>query len=90
MPAHLGSRTNSLITQPYHNFKDIKEDMKNHCTLKYHKDYMKILRGFVKIHKTSEKHIDYSVNTKNTKTVETVKKNKKYISKIIPALEYCS
>ena len=89
MPAHLGSRTNSLITQPYHNFKDIKEDMKNHCTLQY-KDYMKILRGFVKIHKTSEKHIDYSVNTKNTKTVETVKKNKKYISKIIRALEYCS
>ena len=32
MPAHRGSRANSLITQPYYNLKDIKEDLKNHCT----------------------------------------------------------
>ena len=71
MPAHRGSRANSLITQRYRNWKKIKEDMKNHSTLQYHKDYMEILRGFAKNHKNSEKRIDHSVNTK---TVETVKK----------------
>ena len=50
--------------------------MKNHCTLQYHKDFMEVLKGFVKNHNNSEKHMDHSVNTK---TVETVKKNKKYL-----------
>ena len=29
-PVHQGSRANSLITQPYRNWKDIKEDIENH------------------------------------------------------------
>ena len=43
MAVHWGSRASSLITQPYHNWKDIKKDVKNHCTLQYHKDSMEIL-----------------------------------------------
>ena len=40
MSAQRGSRANSLITQPYRNWKDIKEYIKNHCTQRYHKDFM--------------------------------------------------
>ena len=74
MATHRGSRSNALITPPYHNCKVIKEDiLKNYCTLQYHKESMEILRGFVKNHKNSEKFIDPSINTK---TLETVKKIK--------------
>ena len=48
IPAHGGPKVNSLITQLYCNWKDIKEDMKNHSALQYHKDSMEILRSFVK------------------------------------------
>ena len=48
MPAHRGSRANSLITEPCRNWKDIKKDMANYCPLQYHKDLMEILRGFIK------------------------------------------
>ena len=70
MPAHRSFRANSLITQPYHNWKDTKEDTKNHCTLQYHKDSIEILRGFVKNHKNLENHKDLSINTKKVKTVK--------------------
>ena len=52
--------------------------MKNYCTVRYHKVSTEILKGFVKNYKNSEKRIDHFVNTK---TVETVLKNKEYISK---------
>ena len=72
-PAHLDSRANSLITQSYCNWKHIKEDMKNHCPLQYHKDSMEILREFVKNQKNSDDCIDHFVNTKTVETVNKIK-----------------
>ena len=72
MPAHQGSRARSLITQPYRNWKDIKEDMKNHCTQQYQKHSREKLRGFLKNHKNSEKQIDHSVNTKTVRKIKNI------------------
>ena len=37
--AHQGSRAKILITQPCRNWKDTREDLKNHTVLEYHKDF---------------------------------------------------
>ena len=44
--AHQGSRAKILITQPYHNWKDTREDLKNHSVLEYHKDSMEKMNSF--------------------------------------------
>ncbi|CAM1299966.1 Uncharacterised protein at_DN0512 [Pycnogonum litorale] len=38
MPSHKGTKANILISKPYRNWKDAREDLKSHSMLEYHKD----------------------------------------------------
>ena len=86
MSAHQGSRANILITQPYRNWKDTREDLKNHSVREYHKDTMEKMNSLLSCVKNPTTRIDQSI----TQTAAVVSQNRQYIASILRAIEHCS
>ena len=84
--AHQGSRANILITQPYRNWKDTREDLKNHSVREYHKDTMEKMNSLLSCVKNPTARTDQSI----TQTAAVVSRNRQYIASILGAIEHCS
>ena len=82
----IGSRAKPLITQPYGNWKDAREDLNNHAVLQYHKDSMEKLNGFITSCENPNALIEDSIRNSSTRVIY---RNRKYLSAIISAIEYC-
>ena len=52
---HQGSRAKILITLPYRNWKDAREDLKNHSVLEYHNDSMEQMNNFCRVLKIQQR-----------------------------------
>ena len=75
--AHQVSRTNILITQPYCNWKDTRQDLKNHSVLEYHKYSMEKMNSFLSCFENLTTRIDQSI----TETLAAVvSRNRQYIA----------
>ena len=84
--AHQGSRAKILITQPYRNWKDTREDLKNHSVVEYHKDSMEKMNSFLSCFKNPTTHIDQSITQTSAAVVS---QNRQYTASILRAIEYC-
>ena len=84
--AHQGSRAKILITQPYRNWKDTREDLKNLSVLEYHKDSMEKMHSFLSCFKNPTTRIDQSITQTSAAVVS---RNRQYIASILRAIEYC-
>ena len=80
-------KAKSLITQPYRNWKDAREDLTKHAVLHYHKDSMKELESFISCCENQNARIDQSITKAST---EVVNRNRKYLSSILRESEYYS
>ena len=80
------SRAQILITQPYHNWKDTKEDLKNHSVLEYNKDSMEKMNIFLSCFKNQTTRIAQSITQTSAAVVS---RNRQYIASILHAIEYC-
>ena len=80
-------KAKSLITQPYGNWKDAREDLSKHAVLHYHKDSMKKLESFISCCENPNGRIDQSITKAST---EVVNRNRKYLSSILRESEYYS
>ena len=85
VPAHPCSRAKSLITQPYRNWKDAREDLNHHAELQYHKGSMEKLNSFISCCKISDARIERPISKSSTRLVG---RNRKYLSATIPAIAY--
>ena len=86
MPAHQGSRAKILITHLYYDWKHGSEELKGHSILQYHKDSMARFESFITTMKNIETRIENRVS-KNSG--DTIKQNRKFLSSVIRAIEYC-
>ena len=84
--AHQGSRAKILITQPYRNWKDTREDLKNHSVLEYHKDSLEKMNSFLSCFKNPTILIDQSITQTSAAVVS---RNRQCIASILRAVEYC-
>lgn len=74
-----------LITEPYFNWKDAREDLKQHV-FEYHVSSMAQLHAFVKTHTEPGNRIDMTIQSTGT---ERITKNRKILSSIIESLIFC-
>ena len=72
--------------QPYRNWKDTREDLKNHSELEYHKDSMEKMNSFLSCFKNPTTPIDQSITQTSAAVVS---QNRQYIASILCAIEYC-
>ena len=86
MPAHQGSRAKILITHLYNDWKHGSEELEGHSILQYHKDSMARFESFITTMKNIETRIENRVS-KNSE--DTIKQNRKFLSSVIRAIEYC-
>ena len=86
MSAHQGSRANILITQPYGNWKDTREDLKNHSVREYHKDTMEKMNSLLSCVKNPTTRNDQSITQTSAAVVS---QNRQYIASILRAIEHC-
>lgn len=87
LPAHQCSRAKLLITQPYRNWKDVRKDLNHHAVLQYRlKGSMEKLNNFISRCKTSNVRIVQPISRSSTRLVD---RNRRYLSAIVPAIEYC-
>ena len=84
--AYQGSRAKILITQLYPNWKDTREDLKNHCVLEYHKDSMQKMNSFLSCFKDPTARIDQSISQTSAAVVS---RNRQYIASILRAILNC-
>ncbi|KAK3104654.1 hypothetical protein FSP39_007252 [Pinctada imbricata] len=79
-------RSKKLISEPYFNWKDAMEDMKEHSTCMYHLSSMAKLHSFIGTHRNPNQRIDLSIRYAES---ERVKKNRQILSSIIKTLVFC-
>ena len=82
--AHQRSRAESLITQPYRNWNEATEDLKNHSVPEQPKDSMEKMNSFLSGIKNPTTHIDKSI----IQTAIAASRNKQYIALILRAIEH--
>ena len=87
MPEHQEAKAQSLITQPYRKWKDAREHLSKHPVLHYHKDSMEKLESFISCCENPNACVDQSITKAS---IEVVNQNRKYLSSILRATEYCS
>ena len=83
---HQGSRAKILIIQPYRNWKDTKEDLKNYLVLEHHKASMEKMNSFLSSFQNPTTRIDQSITQTSAAVVG---RNKQYIVSILRGIEYC-
>ena len=86
MPVYQGSRAKILITHPYNDWKHVSEKLQGHSILQYHKDSMTRFESFIVTTKNIEWRIE---NRANKNSEDSIKQNRKVLSSVIRAIEYC-
>ena len=86
MSAHKGSRAKTLITQPYCNWKDTREDLKNYSLLEYRKDSMEKMNSFLSCFKNPTTRIEQSITQTSAAVVS---RDRQYIASMFHVIEYC-
>ena len=86
MTAHQDSRAKTLITHPNNDWKYSSEDLKGYLILQCHKDSGARFESFIITMKHIESRIENRVD-KNSEDRIKRKKNRKFLSSVIRAIE---
>ena len=79
----IDSRAKPLITQPYRNWNDAKEDLNNYQVLQYHKDSMGKLNKLISCCENPNARIENSISKSSTRVIY---RSRKYLSAVMRAI----
>lgn len=75
-----------FISGAYRNWKDAKEDLKQHAVTEYHLSSMARMRAFIDTYREPSKRVDASLDIC---AAERIKQNRKILSSITKSLIFC-
>ena len=85
-PVTAHRRARKLISEPYQNWKDALDDLKNHATLDYHITSMTKMRNFKLTYEDPSKRIEFKLTEDKSKVFT---RNRNVLLSVLKCLELC-
>ena len=79
-------RPKKLISEPFQNWKDALEDLKNHASCKYHCNSMAKLWAFLGTYENYASRIDLAIAETSSRTFQ---QNREVLRSVLKCLEFC-